>query len=87
MGDVGKMDFLVSIYCNKIRSKKWTLRVAFHFVDIAICNSWLEYPRSNSMSNKKKGNGANYNLDAKLLKFLFYKTQFKNELLVILDLI
>ncbi|KAL3196099.1 hypothetical protein MRX96_053997 [Rhipicephalus microplus] len=31
MGGVDKMDFLLSLYRTKIRSKKWTLRAIFHF--------------------------------------------------------
>ncbi|EEC04456.1 hypothetical protein IscW_ISCW003374 [Ixodes scapularis] len=37
------MDFLLSLYRIKIKSRKWTLRALFHFVDIAVCNAWLEY--------------------------------------------
>ncbi|KAG0424948.1 hypothetical protein HPB47_027873, partial [Ixodes persulcatus] len=47
MGAVDKLDFLLSLYRIKIRSRKWTLRVLFHFVGIAICNAWLEYLRDN----------------------------------------
>lgn len=43
MGGVDKMDFLLSLYRIKIKSRKWTLRALFHFVDIAVCNAWLEY--------------------------------------------
>lgn len=39
MGGVDKMDFLLSLYRTKIRSKKWTLRAIFHFVDLAVCNT------------------------------------------------
>lgn len=45
MGGVDKIDFLLALYRTFIRSRKWTLRVIFHFVDIAVCNSWLEYKR------------------------------------------
>ncbi|KAL4125928.1 hypothetical protein QTP88_010165 [Uroleucon formosanum] len=27
----------------KVMSKKWTLRMMFHAIDMACCNSWLEY--------------------------------------------
>lgn len=43
MGGVDKMDFLLSLYRISIRSKKWTLKIFDHFIDLAICNSWLEY--------------------------------------------
>ena len=45
MGGVDKMDFLIQLYRIFIRSRKWTLRVIFHFVSVAVNNSWLEYQR------------------------------------------
>jgi len=45
MGGVDKMDFLIQLYCIFIRSRKWTLRVIFHYVNLAVNNSWLEYQR------------------------------------------
>lgn len=43
MGGVDKMDFLIQIYRTFIRSKKWTLRLFTHALDIACTNAWLEY--------------------------------------------
>ncbi|KAJ8872952.1 hypothetical protein PR048_026568 [Dryococelus australis] len=43
MGGVDKLDQLVSYYRIMINSRKWTLRMLFHVVDLAIVNSWLEY--------------------------------------------
>lgn len=54
MGGVDKLHFLLSLYHTKIPSKKWTLRVLFHFVDVAICNSWLEYLRDHQMLPRAK---------------------------------
>jgi hypothetical protein len=57
MGGVDKMDFLIQLYRIFIRSRKWTLRVIFHFVSIAINNSWLEYQRDADvlgLSKKKR---------------------------------
>lgn len=54
MGGVDKMDFLLSLYRTKIRSKKWTLRAIFHFVDLAVCNSWIEYLRENAQTPRSK---------------------------------
>lgn len=45
MGGVDKMDFLIGLYRIFIRSRKWTLRLIFHAMDMAVCNSWLEYKR------------------------------------------
>lgn len=39
MGGVDKMDFLIQLYRIFIRSRKWTLRVIFHFVTVAVNNS------------------------------------------------
>lgn len=56
MGGVDKSDFLVALYRTFIRSKKWTLRVIFHYFNVAVCNSWLEYRRdtSNAGTTKQK---------------------------------
>lgn len=43
MGWVDKLDQMVSHYRIFIKSKKWTLRMIFHAVDLACTNSWLEY--------------------------------------------
>jgi len=43
MGGVDKYDQLISYYRIFLKSKKWTLRMIFHAVDMAVTNSWLEY--------------------------------------------
>lgn len=46
------MDFLLSLYRISIRSKKWTLKMFDHFIDLAICNSWLEYRKDVERNTK-----------------------------------
>nr|XP_039270996.1 piggyBac transposable element-derived protein 3-like [Styela clava] len=41
MGGVDKLDFPISLYRTKAKTKKWP--VIFHFMDFALANSWLEY--------------------------------------------
>ncbi|KAJ8909387.1 hypothetical protein NQ315_006113 [Exocentrus adspersus] len=43
MGGVDKLDFLITLYRTFIRSRKWTLRMFTHALDMACSNSWLEY--------------------------------------------
>ncbi|XP_072141318.1 piggyBac transposable element-derived protein 2-like [Dermacentor andersoni] len=43
MGGVDKVDFLVALYRTTIRSRKWTLRMIFHFMNLAVVNPSLEY--------------------------------------------
>ncbi|XP_039300093.1 piggyBac transposable element-derived protein 3-like, partial [Nilaparvata lugens] len=48
MGGVDKLDFLVALYRTFIRSKKWTLRMFTHALDLAVTNSWLEYRKESA---------------------------------------
>ena len=43
MGGVDRLDFFVSLYRIYIKSKKWPLRVIFHFIDLFIVTSWFQY--------------------------------------------
>ncbi|XP_054270077.1 piggyBac transposable element-derived protein 3-like [Macrosteles quadrilineatus] len=43
MGGVDLLNGLIAYYRIKIRSKKYYLRLIFHFVDMAIVNGWLRY--------------------------------------------
>ncbi|KAG5897739.1 hypothetical protein JTB14_009624 [Gonioctena quinquepunctata] len=45
MRGVDKVDFLPSMYRSYRRSKKWTIRMMTHTVDLAVVNSWLEYKK------------------------------------------
>jgi hypothetical protein len=43
MGGVDLLDQLISYYRIFIKSRKWTLRVVSHFIDFAVCASWIQY--------------------------------------------
>ena len=45
MGGVDRLDYFVSLYRIYIKSKKWPLRVIFHFIDLFVVVSWLQYKR------------------------------------------
>ena len=52
MGSVDNHDRMISYYRIKPRTKQWPVRVIFHFVDMALVNSWLLYREQEI----KKGN-------------------------------
>lgn len=54
MGGVDLLDGLVSYYRINIRSKKYYHKLIFHFVDVALVNSWLLYRRDCDMQNFPK---------------------------------
>lgn len=54
MGGIDKMDFLITIYRTFIRSRKWTLRMFTHAIDIACVNAWSEYRKQASILGIEK---------------------------------
>ncbi|CAH1960463.1 unnamed protein product [Acanthoscelides obtectus] len=50
MGGIGLIDRMISYYRIQARSKKWTVRVIFHFFDLAMANSWIYYRRDKKIS-------------------------------------
>lgn len=72
MCGVDLLDQLISLYRIYVRSRKWTLRLIFHAVDLAAVNSWLEYRRDASrlgIPNKK------------ILDLLHFKLRISNGLI------
>lgn len=43
MGGVDIADPLMKYYRIFLKTKKWTVKAIYHFVDIAVCKSWQEY--------------------------------------------
>ena len=43
MGGVDKIDYLISLHRIKAKTRKWPVRMFFHFLDLAVANSWMEY--------------------------------------------
>ncbi|XP_068082886.1 nose resistant to fluoxetine protein 6 [Anabrus simplex] len=54
MGRVDLVDQLISLYRINIRSRKWTLGMFFHAVDLVLCISWIEYRRDSELSGVPK---------------------------------
>src|SRR5215469_2840803 len=50
MGGVELMESLIALYRINIRSKKWYHRIFYHFLDVAVVNSWLLYRKDCEMS-------------------------------------
>ena len=46
MGGVDLLDQLISYYRISIKTRKWTLKMIAHALDLAVCNAWLEYRKT-----------------------------------------
>lgn len=53
MGGVDNCDQMLEYYRTFFKTRKWTVKVIFHFIDLAVVNSWSVY-RKDCRSNKKK---------------------------------
>lgn len=53
MGGVDMNDRLISYYRSRSRSKKWTIRTVFHFLDLAVANSWIQYRNDRTLLKDK----------------------------------
>lgn len=51
MGGVDLLDAHVSRYKIRIKSRKWYLRLFYHFLDLAVINSWIMWRK---LGNKKE---------------------------------
>ncbi|GBP28452.1 PiggyBac transposable element-derived protein 4 [Eumeta japonica] len=47
MGGVDLMDSFIGRYYTRIKSRKWTMRLFYHLLDITIINSWVLYKNVN----------------------------------------
>jgi len=54
MGSVDLLDQMLQYYRINIRTKKWTLRVIMHFVDLALVAAWIEYKKDCTKLNVPK---------------------------------
>lgn len=55
MGGVDVCDQQMECYRTWIKTRKWTLKVALHFIDLSIVNAWMEY-REDSQKLRKRNN-------------------------------
>ena len=56
LGGVDLLDLLIALYRISLRTKQWNVKMIFHFVEVGLANSWLEYVRASDVNNipKKK---------------------------------
>lgn len=54
MGGIDLLDRLISFYRISARTRKWTIRVIFHFFDFALVAAWIMYRRQQKQQNTPK---------------------------------
>jgi len=72
MGDVDRIDQLISTYRIFIKSKRYTLRLITHAYDMIVANSWLEYLKDANLLKVPKD---------KTLDLLHFCLQLPNKLI------
>ncbi|CAK1547946.1 unnamed protein product [Leptosia nina] len=58
MGGVDLLDSFIGRYHITMKSRKWTMRLFYHFLDLAVINSWVMFKKVNNI----KGNDQLLNL-------------------------
>lgn len=56
MGGVDLLDFIITLYRTFIRSKKWTLRMFTHAIDLSCTNACIEYKNTAEILKVPKKN-------------------------------
>lgn len=54
MGGVDLFNQQMEVYRTWFKTRKWTLKVILHFLDLAVVNSWFQYKTQCEMANKKR---------------------------------
>jgi hypothetical protein len=62
MGGVDLLDQLISYYRIHIKSRKWTLRLIFHFADLAVVSSFIDFNQNKIKLGEKKWTLIEYRL-------------------------
>lgn len=52
MGGVDLLDMIISLYRISTKTRRWHVKVLFHFADLAVANSWLCYRKENKALGK-----------------------------------
>ena len=54
MGGVDRLDQLIAFYRISLQTKRWNVKMIFHFVEVGLTNIWLEYVRASDVNNISK---------------------------------
>lgn len=71
MGGIDLNDFLVALYRTSLGTKRYYIRIFFHFIDVAVVNSWLLYRRH----QKQRG-------ESRYMTLLEFRTKIAESLLL-----
>ncbi|XP_047108126.1 piggyBac transposable element-derived protein 3-like isoform X1 [Schistocerca piceifrons] len=71
-GGVDLTDRMMSFYRICTRTRKWTVKTIFHFIDLGIANSWIQYRCDRIKNDEPKKN---------MLQYLDFKIRIAEQLL------
>ena len=81
MGGVDLNDRMISYYPLRVRTKKWTVRTIYHFIDLALTNTWIQYRNDVNAANQEKSP----NERVKAMQFLNFRLYIAKSLLAKYD--
>lgn len=76
MGGIDLLDRIISFYRISAKTRKWTVRALFHFLDFSVAAAWIEYRRATLFLKTSKKDTLDYlEFRERVADYLIYKSE------------